>query len=746
MIGEWVLSSSILIAVVILVRLVFKGRISLRLQYALWGLVLIRLLIPFNVGSSAFSVSNIATQVKQGAAAQVAFSSAQNVPSEQAEPDPVPSGLGVDTQEHISPLPGADTDGEVWGAPTVVGAQTVELKATGEPDGIQLLINAAYILWICGTVTVILALAAVNLVFGLRIRRTRVPIEHTESKLPVFKTAIVDSPCLFGLVRPSIYLNSDAVQDPKFLHHSIIHETTHYRHGDHIWSMLRCVCLAIHWYNPLVWWAASLSQRDAELACDESSIRRLGEQERQEYGHTLISMTCQKKANIFMFSTTMTDSGKGLRERIKLIAHKPKMAVYTLLTVLLIAAIAVGCTFTGGRDSSKISETEETGTTEPTVTTGQSDPTEPPPTEPAPPVFEEYSGLPLNAGTIYDALEEDKLCIAILQTQTASSMERFRYLIPGNQEVVVEILEKALQYQEARTEKNMSKGDYTGWTICYMGESYRVYTDGTIDIHYYYNGVIAPEYGNPVYAVCKAAAEEAGLLPVIRPNELTDIRSATLEWNGTHTVTDEAAMEFLESRFTNSVYQDGGAKCPFDALLTLELENGQTVQIRMATDSCAAWMSEGVAYSFKVLTEDGYKDNTEFYSLFAAEVIYEASKDGEDALWKYLPYIDWARYAEKYDANETLLLMDKMKNMILKDHEKYSVLYALYGAKGLDGYLSEHYATILGELYNMSKPEFAYYCFSAPYVENADLVLSLVAYDLGVSVEEVRAELKMLAE
>ncbi len=55
---EWIVSSSALIAVVILLRLLLKGKIGLRLQYALWGLVLLRLLVPVSFGSTAVSVTN----------------------------------------------------------------------------------------------------------------------------------------------------------------------------------------------------------------------------------------------------------------------------------------------------------------------------------------------------------------------------------------------------------------------------------------------------------------------------------------------------------------------------------------------------------------------------------------------------------------------------------------------------------------------------------------------------------------
>ena len=81
------------------------------------------------------------------------------------------------------------------------------------------------------------------------------------------------SPCLVGILSlPAIYLTPEAIQDEDTLRHVLAHELTHFAHKDHIWSALRCVCLVLHWYNPLVWLACVLSRRDGELACDEGAV------------------------------------------------------------------------------------------------------------------------------------------------------------------------------------------------------------------------------------------------------------------------------------------------------------------------------------------------------------------------------------------------------------------------------------------------------------------------------------------
>jgi hypothetical protein len=99
-----------------------------------------------------------------------------------------------------------------------------------------------------------------------------------------------------------------------------------------------------------VWWGAILARRDCELACDEATIRRLGEEERTAYGRTLIYMTCLKRPALLVTATTMTGSKGSIKERIALIVKKPRTAVITLVAVLLAAAVAVGCTFTGGKE------------------------------------------------------------------------------------------------------------------------------------------------------------------------------------------------------------------------------------------------------------------------------------------------------------------------------------------------------------------------------------------------------------
>lgn len=332
---EWIVSSSILIAVIATLRYILKGKISLRLQYALWALVLLRLLVPLSFGSTQFSILNALKPVTQDSksivSAVVGYTGVKVPDFAIAQPNPnfthgeQASQYEVNRQEWESEMDGAKVE-------------------TGTPITVSSILLTS---WIIGIAVVGAALLACNLRFAARLKKSRRALNFPESTLPVYISDAIETPCLFGLFRPTIYVTPEAAGSEVVLRHVLTHEMTHFRHGDNIWSVLRGVCLALHWYNPLVWLSAVLSRRDAELACDEATIMRIGESERAEYGRTLIGMTCQKRTALLVTATTMTGSRSSIKERILLIAKKPKTAIYTLIAVVLISAVAVGCTFTG---------------------------------------------------------------------------------------------------------------------------------------------------------------------------------------------------------------------------------------------------------------------------------------------------------------------------------------------------------------------------------------------------------------
>lgn len=328
---EWMVSSFVLTAAVIALRYLLRGRVRPGVQYALWLLVLVRLLVPVSFGSSGMSVM---TAVERAPVVQAAE-----------------SVRDVDTiwQAHDGTVEGFSV-GQLMPDVPVTVASGVTDNQFGRMESALTLRKVLLPVWWCGAGVTMLVFLAANSRFARRLRRSRVPLETAEqTRLPVYVTTEPAAPCLFGLFRPAIYVTAETAADPQLLCHTTAHEMTHFRHGDHVWALLRTVCLALHWWDPLVWWAAALSRQDAELACDETTVRYLGETERAAYGRTLIRMTCRRGAGVLLTATAMDGGKNSLRERIVLLAKKPRTAAAAAIALVLAAALCIGCTFTGAK-------------------------------------------------------------------------------------------------------------------------------------------------------------------------------------------------------------------------------------------------------------------------------------------------------------------------------------------------------------------------------------------------------------
>ena len=350
MMNEWILSSSLLIAAVLAVRFLLRGKISLRLQYALWAVVLVRLLLPVQLFTSSFGAGSIAKEVDIAEPVRQIYASANEERYEQ-EYDEAYRQVMAD-YEAMQQRFDQSYD-------PIVAEKTAQdmVRADLELDLKALL----YQVWFAGMAAMAAVICACNLHLSLRLKRRRYEYPAADSLLSVYVTEAVPTPCIFGLFRPAVYLTPDAAKDEQVRAHVLAHELTHYRHGDHIWSVLRSVCLVLHWYNPLVWAAAKVSRADAELACDEGALARLGEDHRGDYGRTLIGLTCSAPISDFLLTaTTMTGSAGSIRERIKLLMKRPRTTVLTLTAAVLMVTLIVGCSFAGAPAQETTAPTEST--------------------------------------------------------------------------------------------------------------------------------------------------------------------------------------------------------------------------------------------------------------------------------------------------------------------------------------------------------------------------------------------------
>ena len=357
---EWIVASSVLIIAVLILRQIFREKVSKRLQYALWAMVLLRLLIPDSLIESAASVGNLLSDLREQPVVQVASGTV----TQQAHYDlafhEVLSSHDY-SQDVFSALPQSQQE-------TIT--QQFQPEIQEKMDDYTKAYHTAQIfngIWLVGAVAMGLCLLGMNLHFGIRLRRSRVKQTHIGA-LPVYTSSLICTPCLFGLFRPAVYLPEGMEGN---MEHVLAHEHTHYRHGDHIWAILRCGCLAIHWYNPLVWIAVKASRIDSELACDEGTLLALGDESRESYGRTLIEMSCAKPSmqDYLLTATTMTGDKKSLYRRIRAIAKKQTFLLTTVIILAVASLIIVGCTFTGAKEETIDPTTETKSPTESTLPT-----------------------------------------------------------------------------------------------------------------------------------------------------------------------------------------------------------------------------------------------------------------------------------------------------------------------------------------------------------------------------------------
>lgn len=359
---EILIASSVLIVVILLVRWLFRGKVSQKLIYAMWLLVALRLLIPVQFGQSEFSVVTVAEKLEADS------KPIQQVQQILQEPVGGPSREELYAQllnQYLEQNP--DTPEHIPSEVMQDIGQQVEIQAA------PTLAEILTIVWIAGMGMMAAWFVTVNVIFLRRAKKGAVSLDCGKNVIRVSET--VATPCLVGLVRPVIYLTPACLENEQIKAHVLAHERAHLRHGDHIWALVRCICLCVYWFDPLVWIAAGRSRRDCELACDESALEELGDGERIAYGKTLLATVSasMSPAHLLETATAMNETKKQLKERVSYIAKKPRNIMIAAICVALVASLTAGCAFTGRRDTKPV----QTPTTEVTEPTGPQNPDKP---------------------------------------------------------------------------------------------------------------------------------------------------------------------------------------------------------------------------------------------------------------------------------------------------------------------------------------------------------------------------------
>ena len=160
----------------------------------------------------------------------------------------------------------------------------------------------------------------------------------------IYESEFVDSPFVFGVVKPNIYLPMH--MDEGTAAYVIAHERAHLARRDHWWKVLGYLVLALHWFNPLVWVAYILFCRDIELACDEKVVKGLDGAARADYSQALLSCAAPKRA---VAACPLAFGEGNIKTRVKSALHYKKPAFWVAAAAVLAVVIVAVCFLTNPR-------------------------------------------------------------------------------------------------------------------------------------------------------------------------------------------------------------------------------------------------------------------------------------------------------------------------------------------------------------------------------------------------------------
>lgn len=299
------ISASWLILAVLVLRVVLK-KAPKWVMPLLWGVVALRLVCLFSI-ESALSL----------------IPSAETIPSE----------IVTETRE---PVLYEQATLDIVTNPTLPSAAEVPVGVSRQQAQVDF--NIYSVLWLAGMA----ALLVHALVSAGKLKRKLATAILLRDN--IYESEFVDSPFVFGVVKPNIYLPMH--MDEGTAAYVIAHEHAHLARRDHWWKVLGYLVLALHWFNPLVWVAYILFCRDIELACDEKVVKGLDGAARADYSQALLSCAAPKRA----IAACPLAFGEGnIKTRVKSALHYKKPAFLVAAAAVLAVVIVAVCFLTNPR-------------------------------------------------------------------------------------------------------------------------------------------------------------------------------------------------------------------------------------------------------------------------------------------------------------------------------------------------------------------------------------------------------------
>lgn len=311
------LTASVVILAVLAVRLLLR-RAPKVFSYALWAVVLFRLLCPVSVTSAVSLLGALGAPAQERSAVT---SVVEYVPA-----DIVRNMAPAVTPLPQEPFPAEPGENIVSTAPSVTQPDAAPISPLSGPVAVLTLT------WLTG-MALLLLYSVVSL---LRLRRRLVGAVRLEDN--IYLADYIPSPFVMGLFRPKIYLPSTLTETERG--YILRHEQYHLRRRDHVVKLLSFLALCVHWFNPLVWAAFILAGKDMEMSCDEAVVKELGEDIRADYSASLLSLATGRRIVAGM-PLAFGEGDTGGRIRNLLNWKRPQPWIIAVCAVVCVGLIAL---------------------------------------------------------------------------------------------------------------------------------------------------------------------------------------------------------------------------------------------------------------------------------------------------------------------------------------------------------------------------------------------------------------------
>lgn len=302
------LIGSYAIVFVLVARLLLKKAPTI-FSYALWGIVLFRLLCPFSFESVVSLIPTGEISIPQ----DIIYSPAPQI------------NTGISSLDNmVNPL---------LPVPNTFGNSV---------NPIQIWLFVGAVVWALG----ILAMLIYSIAAFVQLKRSligAVPLKEN-----IYLADHISSPFALGLWKPKIYLPSSLSGSEKdFI---IAHELCHLKRFDHATRILGFAALVVHWFNPFVWVAFIASGKDMELSADEAVMQKMDRDIRREYSQSLLRFGTAKS----MIHATPLAFGEGdTKSRVKNVLNYQKPAFW-VIAIAIIAAVGIGVGLAANQTSDPI--------------------------------------------------------------------------------------------------------------------------------------------------------------------------------------------------------------------------------------------------------------------------------------------------------------------------------------------------------------------------------------------------------